>query len=252
MKKDIKKRLGFRPQLKDIRDRLLMPLHGADSLPPRVDLRFLCPPVLNQYELGSCVANSISSVFRFALRKQKSRDFQPSRLFLYYNARALQGWQAEDSGAYIRDGFKSLNRDGVCVESSWKYDIKKYSEKPPARTYKTAETHQAIEYQSVVQSLGQLKACLADGFPFVAGISVYESFVNVGKDGITPFPSVAENLIGGHAIYVCGYIDEKEQFICGNSWGKVWGDKGFFYLPYSYLTNQNLASDFWCLKIVES
>lgn len=248
---DIKKRLGFLAQPKDDRDRLYMPFHSAESLPPRVDLSALCPPIVNQGELGSCVANSTASAFRFALKKQRRRDFQPSRLFIYYNARLIGGTEGEDSGTYIRDGFKTIGKDGVCVESSWKYDIVKFAEKPPARTYKSAERHQAIEYKAVEQNLASLKGCIADGFPFVFGFSVYASFERVGKDGIMPYPQYAEQYLGGHAVYSCGYNDATERFKIGNSWGVRFGDKGYFYMPYSFITNRRMASDFWAIRLVE-
>lgn len=250
---NIKKRLGFRVQLPDIRDRLLMPLHDSvESLPPRVDLRKNCPPVLDQGDLGSCVANSVSSAVRFALRKQKSRDFQPSRLFIYYNARALEGQEKEDSGAYIRDGFKTINKDGACVETSWKYDIAKFADKPPARAYKTAETHQAIEYSSVDQTLSQLKGCIADGFPFVFGFTVYESFRRIGADGVMSYPQQSEQILGGHAVCAVGYDDDRQAFIIRNSWGSGWADHGDFYMPYSVITNRDLASDFWSVRLIEN
>ncbi|MDA7573761.1 hypothetical protein N8751_00605 [bacterium] len=35
-----------------------------------------------------------------------------------------------------------------------------------------------------------------------------------------------------------------------NSWGVNWGDQGYFYMPYKYMTNKNLCSDFWVVKKV--
>lgn len=250
--KDIKKRLGWKPQKPDSRDYSYRAFHAEpNTLPPRVDLRSLCPPILDQGSLGSCVANAVSSVFRFALKKQKQRTFQPSRLFIYYNARAIEGWENEDSGANIRDGFKTINHDGVCVESSWKYTISKFADKPPARTYKTAETHQAIEYAAVGQTLNELKACIADGFPFCFGFSVYESFERIGADGVMPYPQANEQFLGGHAVYAAAYSDETQMFTIRNSWSKAFGDGGDFYMPYSVITNPNLASDFWTLRLIE-
>jgi C1A family cysteine protease len=248
---DIRKTLGFRKQLGDPRDRLFMPLHSPESLPPRVDLRPLCPPVLDQKELGSCTANAIASVVRFALRKQKARDFAASRLFIYYNERKMQGWENEDSGAYIRDGFKAINQYGACVESSWKYDISKFAVKPPERAYKTALKHQSIEYSQVNQTLSQLKACIADGFPFCFGFSVFDSFERIGRDGVMPYPSTLENLQGGHCVYACGYDEDAQMFTIRNSYGKNWGDGGDFYCPYSFITNRDLASDFWSVRLLE-
>ena len=54
-----------------------------------------------------------------------------------------------------------------------------------------------------------------------------------------------ESILGGHAVVAVGYDDSKECFIVRNSWGTNWGDAGYFYMPYAYLTNPELASDAW-------
>lgn len=36
-----------------------------------------------------------------------------------------------------------------------------------------------------------------------------------------------------------------------NSWGEGWGDKGYFYMPYAYITQENLAHDFWAINWIE-
>ena len=53
---------------------------------------------------------------------------------------------------------------------------------------------------------------------------------------------------GGHAVMCVGYDDERGVFIVRNSWGTGWGDGGYFYMPYGYMTNEDLADDFWVLK----
>ena len=63
-------------------------------------------------------------------------------------------------------------------------------------------------------------------------------------------PKIGETLLGGHACYCLGYDDSKSSFIVRNSWGTGWGDKGHFYIPYQYLTNSNLADDFWSIQLV--
>jgi C1A family cysteine protease len=36
-----------------------------------------------------------------------------------------------------------------------------------------------------------------------------------------------------------------------NSWGPAWGQKGYFAMPYSYLTDHRLASDLWTIRSVK-
>jgi C1A family cysteine protease len=59
-----------------------------------------------------------------------------------------------------------------------------------------------------------------------------------------------ERQLGGHAVMAVGYDDENQWLIVMNSWGASWGDKGFFYLPYEYITNNNLSDDFWTIRQV--
>jgi C1A family cysteine protease len=97
-----------------------------------------------------------------------------------------------------------------------------------------------------------MKSYLSTGFPFIVGISVYASFESqsVAKTGIVPMPGPKDFLLGGHAVLVCGYNDNliNGMWIVRNSWGSSWGDKGYFYLPYNYLTNPNLCSELWCIE----
>lgn len=247
---------GWRPDLPDTRDHAYSaPLAALKKLPAKIDMRSKCPPVLNQSTLGSCTANAISSAHLFDQMKQRAKQtFQPSRLFIYYNERKLEGTIASDAGAYIRDGFKSIAKEGVCPETLWQYDIAKFSAKPPVSCYHEALKHQAIQYLRLQQTLGQLKGCIAEGYPFVFGFTVYESFESeqVVRTGMVPLPSMGESTLGGHATMAVGYSDANQRFIVQNSWGLEWGDRGYFYMPYSYLTDGDLAADVWTVRLVEA
>jgi C1A family cysteine protease len=63
-------------------------------------------------------------------------------------------------------------------------------------------------------------------------------------------PSPKETVVGGHAVMAVGYDDSQNWFIVRNSWGEGWGLKGYFTLPYAYLLEQNLANDFWTIRVV--
>ncbi len=259
-------RYGWSPDLPDQRDHVYAaPLPKLGPLPAKVDLRKQCPKVYDQGQIGSCTANAIAGAIEFDLKKQKLADFIPSRLFIYYNERAMEHSVPSDSGAQIRDGVKSVNQLGVCPEPEWPYIAtpadpntnlfppgSKPAQQPTPACYKDALNHQVVSYQSVTRDLGQMKGCLAAGYPFVFGFTVYDAFesATVAKTGVLNLPTSSESVVGGHAVLCLGYDDGAQRFIVRNSWGPTWGQKGYFTMPYAYLITGNLASDFWTIRMV--
>ena len=246
-------RYGWIPDLPDDRDHLYAAPPGfLSDLPPYTDLRAHCPGVYNQGELGSCTANAIAGAIEFDRMKQKLPDFVPSRLFIYYNERVIEGTVSFDSGAMLRDGIKSVASLGVCPEAEWPYVISKFAERPPAKAYEDAETDRAVSYQSLIQDLNQMKGCLASGYPFIFGFTVYESFEShaVAQTGHAPMPGPMERALGGHAVMAVGYDEASQTFLVRNSWGTAWGIGGYFTLPYTYLIQPGLAKDLWTIRLV--
>ncbi len=178
--------------------------------------------------------------------------FTPSRLFIYYNERAMEGTLNSDSGARIRDGIKTVGSIGACPETDWGYDIKRFAERPPPPAFKDAPLGKAVQYQRVPQLLNQMKGCLAAGYPFVFGYTVYVSFESpqVSQTGVVSMPASGEKVLGGHAVLGVGYDDSSQRFIVRNSWGAAWGMQGYCTMPYAYLTDSNLADDFWTIRLV--
>ena len=243
---------GWIPDFPDVRDRVYQLPRRATALPPSVDLRGGCPAVYDQGGLGSCTANAIGAAIEFDQMKQKLAVSTPSRLFIYYNERDIEGTIDTDCGAQIRDGIKSVASDGACPETMWDYAAEKFSLRPPAACYQYAKLHPAVQYDRVTQDVAHLKSCLAAGYPFVFGFTVYETFEGdaVAKSGIVPMPGETEMEVGGHAVMAVGYNDAVERFLVRNSWGKTWGVGGYFTMPYAYLTDGNLADDFWVIRVV--
>jgi C1A family cysteine protease len=245
---------GWRPDLPDARDLMFAPRPQViGALPPRVDLRQYMPNVYDQGNLGSCTANAIAAALQFTQIKQKEPDFVPSRLFIYYNERVMEDSVNSDAGAEIRDGVKSVNKLGAPPEKLWPYVISKFKSKPPAAAFKAALAHQSISYQRVPRDLNHMRACLAEGFPYVFGFSVYDGFESdaCARTGVLNVPGKDEKLLGGHAVLAVGYDDASRRFYVRNSWGDSWGQKGYFTMPYEYMANRGLASDFWTIRRVE-
>ncbi len=245
---------GWQPDIPDQRDLMYAATAPIAKLPSSIDLRQQCPKIVyDQGQLGSCTANAIAGAFEFELLKQKAKDLMPSRLFIYYNERAIENSINSDSGAQIRDGMKSVSKQGVCSEKIWPYNINEFTQKPHLTCYTDALKHQVTSYHRITVDLNQMKSCLAEGYPFVFGFTVYESFesTEVAQTGILPMPAKKEKLLGGHAVLAVGYDDKKQMMIVRNSWGSGWGLKGYFMMPYAYISNPNLADDFWTIRIVE-
>jgi C1A family cysteine protease len=241
---------GWLPDLPDHRDYL----YGAvrkipKKVPPKIDLSPDCSPVEDQKDLGSCTANALAGALEFLMKKDKAKFVDVSRLFIYYNERVIERSVKTDSGAMIRDGIKTLAKQGACSERSWPYNIAKFAAKPPKNCYKEALQYQIRSYARI-NTLDEMRACLADGYPFAFGFSVYESFESqkVAKTGVVDLPKASEKMLGGHAVLGVGYNDAKKRFTVRNSWGTDWGKNGYFTMPYDYLADRNLADDFWTIR----
>lgn len=233
------------PDERDFQITNLLKEHTAVKIPTKMDLRALCPPVYDQGDLGSCSANA-GCAARVMLGKL---TVELSRLFQYYNERVIENTISSDAGAQMRDIGKAMLTYGIAEEKLWPYDIAKFAHHPSSAAETNAPTHKIGSYHSV-PDLDTMKQIIAiNKEPVMFGFSVYESFEGSAeaKTGIIPMPKKSEQLLGGHAVLAVGYDDAKKHVICRNSWGVGWGDKGYFYLPYTYFT-KGLAYDFWVLQ----
>jgi C1A family cysteine protease len=253
----VKRSLGWIPDLPDHRDKKYdkyrLHLEKRSTLPSKIDLRTQFPvKPFEQGDLGSCVAQAMAAALMFGRSKQKLAKFMPSRLFIYYNSRALDGDVTKDYGTTIRSAIKSVATHGFAHESAWKYDVASFAMKPPANVYADGKKFYSTKYYSIDNSnINSIKTCLSAGYPIMIGYTLYESFYEADSNGgFVPMPTDSK-LEGGHCVLLVGYDDATERFIVRNSWGKSAGDgTGHYYMPYEYLTSKDLADDFWTIRAV--
>ena len=269
--------MGWRPELPDLRDYTFQTKEVADilgplklskvavsTLPTSVDLRKWFPPIEDQGDLGSCTANAGVGVFEYFERRAFGEHIDASRLFLYKVTRNLMQ-ERGDTGAYIRTTMGAMALFGVPPERYWPYDISKFDEEPSAFLFGFADNYKALKYVNLdppgttpTKLLSNIKTNIAAGIPSIFGFTVYDSISQAGSTGKIPYPCSNESVQGGHAIIAVGYDDKMKikNSNCGaettgalmirNSWGELWGDEGYGWLPYDYVLT-GLADDWWTL-----
>lgn len=235
---------------------------GAPSLEASpifpIDLRSDSTVIRDQGNLGACTAFGATELFDFVRKKHKLTNWLPSPLFTYYATRQLTNQTSVDSGAPVRNALRSTIKSGVTMEKVWPYDIAKFTENPPQEVWDDAEKHQTLEYLKVDDTdKNNFVKCLNEGYPFMFGLMLYESFKFTGflSDGKVRIPDkTKEKLLGGHCMLAVGYQvdpDGKEYMIVQNSWGSYWGNKGYCYIPMEYFLGVD-SFDFWTIRLTET
>jgi C1A family cysteine protease len=244
------RRYGWKPSLPDLRDHLAdaSELAVLDEVDPRGDL----PPVFDQGQLGSCTANAVGAAVEYDAKLNGSDPGALSRLWIYYYERVIEGSPADqDTGAFGRDGFKVCQKMGVPLESSWPYEVSHFADEPPATLADEALTHRISNYRAVPRNLDSMKAVLSNRQTIAFGFTVYQSFESpeVAKTGMVPMPSRSDAVLGGHEVLMVGYLrDQPNHALVRNSWGDGWGLGGYFLMPWSYILDANLATDFRTIR----
>jgi C1A family cysteine protease len=216
----------------------------TDSINSKViDLRpYMSDLVENQGGIGSCVTNSITSIIEYISRRSTGNNYRMSRLFLYYNARVSDAdLELSDTGCSIVKALKSAKEFGVCKEDLWPYIETHVNIKPSEDAYTQAGEVKVDVFQRIEPKLDHMLSCLQEGYPFVFGLKIFPSFQS--STGLISIPSNEEvsKVIhqSSHAMLCVGYNKVKKYFVVRNSWGDKWGDKGYCYIPFDYMTNNN-------------
>ena len=259
------KEMGRKRSVKDLLKTVGVPKSSNPGPPPTQDLRQYCSPIEDQESLGSCTANAGVGLVEYFERRAFGKHIDASRLFLYKVARNLLH-STGDTGAYLRTTMAAMTLFGVPPTEYWPYNIVSFDEEPPAFCYAFAQNYQAIQFFRLDPYgttndvlLERIKLLLAAGLPSMFGFTVFSSIWDAEADGKIPFPAPGDRREGGHAVMAVGYDDKlkvknpsprgketKGAFLIRNSWGPDWGESGYGWLPYEYVS-YGLAVDWWSL-----
>lgn len=258
-------RLNCKPDRPNIHDKKYA-MHAEMAAPIKlfpsgVDLTNIQSAVVDQGNIGSCTGQAIAGMLE-CLEILELKTSQGgvevftfdmfssiSRLFIYYQERVIEGDVNVDQGASISDGMRAIATVGFCREDLWSYTSSNALMKPSQAAYDEAILHKEVNSYRVELDTMHQKQCLVYGYPFIASISVYDSFMwsDTKMTGVIPMPENGENLLGGHAILIVGYTSDG-YFIFKNSWGTEWGLEGYGQIPITYLCNTDLTSDCWTVR----
>lgn len=216
---------------------------SEDKIPSEVDLRSQFTRVKDQGKFGSCSAFAIVSIYEHILKKNTKKDVDLSELYAYHGARQLMdGENIPPEGTSLYHVIKAIGEQGICLENLHPYRDND-DEEPSEEAKKDAETRKIKTALNVECNIDHIKSAVAKGYPVAISLRVFDSFVT--DTGFVPRPTEDERKTedaGSHAMVICGYSDEQKVFIVRNSWGERFGDRGYCYIPYSYIGDRELLN----------
>jgi C1A family cysteine protease len=248
-------------------------LNGATVLPQYADILEWMPEIVDQGKLGSCTANAAACLLDTYRIVAGKKPYDPSRLFIYYYSRMMLDGKVEDAGCTNRATMAALAKYGAPPNWMWRYIESWHDHAPTWLSRKVAEKHQVTIYMALVEPedpkqpslLDQIKAQIMLKRPILFGASLYESLTSDDK-GYIYYPGEDEQYLGDHAMVIVGYDDRKRMvnpidkkvtlgaFRIRNSWSTAWGDGGYGWMPYEYLTNEACGpymDDLWVILQLE-
>ena len=205
-----------------------------------VSLKEYFTKVKDQGQIGTCTVFAISSIYEYILKRNSEEETDLSESFVYYNVRHLEGKELEDTGSSFQDVIASIGEQGICTESLHPY-TRSLSDIPSDEAYLDGEKRRITKAMNVNVALDDIRSAIQEGYPVAISLKIFDSFN--ATTGFVKRPTDEEidsADFGYHAMVVVGYSDDAKFFLVRNSWGEHFGDKGYCYIPYSYISDPEL------------
>jgi len=211
-------------------------------------------PVKDQGGLGSCVGFAVAAMKEFQEQKEHYEEvmngkkyrreqdhYDLSEAWVYWNSKKIDPWP-DSEGTSIRCAMRVLHKIGIPCEAGWEYDDR-FKGEPKSWAHLVAKWGLIDSYWRI-NGLDDLKLALNDQ-PVVIGVACFREIFSP-VNGVVSYPANPNELLGGHAICIVGYNDDKQLVKFKNSWSTYWGEEGYGYLPYEYIND--FMWDAWVAK----
>lgn len=205
-----------------------------------VSLKEYFTTVKNQGQIGACTVFAISSIYEYILKRSSDEETDLSESFVYYNVRHLDGKELEDTGSSFQDVIACIGEQGICTEALHPY-TRSLSDIPSDEAYLDGEKRRITKALNVNVALNDIKSAIQEGYPVAISLKIFDSFNATSGYVRRPTDEEIESAdFAYHAMVVVGYSDDYKFFVVRNSWGEHFGDKGYCYIPYSYISDPEL------------
>ena len=223
---------------------------AADPLPPVVDLRNWCSEVEDQRQTQSCVANAVVGSLELLQRKEGHSVQDLSRMFVYYNSRALHGYENKDAGTFVHTAMAAIMAYGICEERLWPFSEININVKPIDNCFRNAENYRGVEFAEIAKGT-PLTHVLARGIPVVMAVKLpREAYNAADATGIMALPEGgggSAHTHGNHSMTVVGYDLAAKTYLVRNSWGANWAKGGYFQMPFAIFDERGFAGQSWAI-----
>jgi len=213
----------------------------------QIDLRPLLPPVRDQGARGTCLAFAITAAHEIARAAGSAVSQVFSEEVLHWGCKKLG---KHKTGASFPSADAALSQWGQPLAHIWPYDGNRdeqaASYEPPAHAIDAVNCFKA-KLSPVKADIEEIKQLLRNGQAVVIIVKMGNGFFTA-VDGHVTVPAATDIIPDTHAILLVGFVDDSSpdqgHFIFRNSWGADWGDGGYGYLPYEYVTQYGLRAKF--------
>jgi len=205
------------------------------TLPGAFDMRNLdggnyITDIRDQGSCGSCVAFGCVATAEGRLRRQTGNPNLPidlSEAYLFFVHGRARGRNC-DNGWWPAEALQDFQNKGVVDEECDPYDLRK-TDGSGVCADAAGRLSTITGSTELTKDPAKIKDWLVNQGPVCACFVVYNDFFSYSS-GV--YKHVAGDQAGGHCVSIIGYNDNPGYWICKNSWGKGWGEQGFFNIAY--------------------
>lgn len=209
----------------------IRPLLG--QVPDAVDLAAQFPEPGDQGSQGSCVGWAVAALkgYQEGVERRWNMSHATHRFSPAYIYNQIKRSDDCEGGTLYVDALNLVRRDGAATLDLSPYDEAQCSAKPNDAVVQASRPFAIADWRRVNQLDDlEVKTQVASGFPVLIGMDVDDAFVRLRGD--RAYDRFVGPLLGGHAMVVVGYNDQKAAFKVINSWGTSWGSSGFGWISY--------------------